>query len=261
MMHLSERQRSIILFTTPFCAVALLAFYVLQTAGGETSRPAGGGALAHARSRSRLGHARGSDTLAARRATRPSPSADDSTEDFQIISRRNIFRPLIEPKKVKMQRSMQRYMPPANIKPLPPLIPPMPIQRAPQMKTPVPPQPPASPTNGIAVVGTVNVNGVMHGVVEDTIRHETRFIRVGEEAFGFRLKQIDDERAVLERDGKTFTLNLGANKEDQPVRLPVQPQPVNAAKLESLNNALNAELAILGEKVQSQGGTANVQPK
>lgn len=251
MMNLSERHRSILLFTTPFCAVVVLAFYVLQTARGETSRSA---------------------TSATRRststkvATRPSTLAEDSAEDFQIISRRNIFRPLIEPKKVKVQRSMQRYVPPTNIKPLQPLVLPMPIQRAPQTKTPAQPQPQASPTTGIAVVGTVNVNGVMHGVVEDTTRNETRFIRVGEEAFGFRLKQIDDERAVLERDGKTFVLNLGANKEDKPVRPPAKPQPVNTAKIELLNNTLSAaesDLVILSDKiqVQAQGGTANVQPK
>ncbi len=225
----------------------MLAFYVLQTARGETSHP---------------GTARRPSPPPAKVATHPSPPAA-AAEDFQIISRRNIFRPLIAPKKVKMQRSMQRYVPPTNFKPLQPLIPPMPIQRAPQTKPPVLPQPPASPTNGIAVVGTVSVNGVRHGVIEDTTRNETRFIRVGEEAFGFRLTQIDDERAVLERDGKTFTLTLGANKEDKPARPPAKPQPVNvkAEKLELLNNTLNAELAILGEKVQSQGGTTHVQPK
>lgn len=248
MMNLSERHRSILLFTTPFCAVVGLAFYVLQTARGATSRPVMSGAR----------HLTLTET-----ATRPSTPADDSAEDLQIISRRNVFRPLIEPKKAKVHRSMQRYIPPTNIKPLPPLIPPMPIQRVPQTKTPASPQPPAPLTNSIAVVGTVNVNGVMHGVVEDTTRHETRFIRVGEEAFGFRLKQIDDERAVLERDGKTFILPLGANKEDKPVRPPQSaPQRSQSVEqLESLNNTLNAQVAIVGEKVQSQGGTADVQPK
>ncbi|MCS6861308.1 MAG: hypothetical protein NZT92_13410 [Abditibacteriales bacterium] len=250
MRHLSERHRSILLFGAPLCAVVMLAFYVLQTARGATSRS------------KRLV---GTPASTMKMATHPSALTPQlAAEDLQIISRRNIFRPLIAPKKVRpsVQRVIQRYIPPTNVKPLPPLIPPMPVQRAPQVKAPAPSQPPASPINGVAVVGTVNVNGVMHGVIEDITRHETRFIRVGEEAFGFRLKQIDDERAVLERDGKTFTLNLGANKEDKPVRPPVKAQPVPTERLESPNHTPSVdELDTRGDKTQTQGGTAHVQPQ
>jgi hypothetical protein len=225
----------VLLFVTPFCAIVVLASYALQSAGGVMARRA-----AHT--------ARGSSVPDA--TTLSSPQTTDSSDEYQIISRRNLFRPLVERKKPRVQRSIQRYLPPANfgrLEPLQPLVRPMPVQ--PLQPSPTRPQPPSSPTGGVTVVGTVNVNGVMHGVVEDTARGESRFIRVGETAFGFRLAQIDDERAVLERDGKTHILNLGAHKEDKPMRPPAASQNQNAAQA-----ALTETLARVGGRLDSPNG-------
>jgi hypothetical protein len=249
-----------LLFAAPFCVVILSAFYFLRVARGEPAP------------RKKSAAQNASSSVNAKPSLQPQRATDEFAETRRVITQRNLFRPIVEKRRrPSVQRTVSNYVPPAprfeRVTALPRLAP-MPINRVqplpPVRSSQQPSQKPASPTGGVTVVGTVSVNGVLHGVVEDTVQGETRFIRVGEEAFGFRLARLDDERAVLERGGRTFTLSLGAHKEDKPLRPPTPSQPPNTAENAAAADALarlrNAEV-LLQEQVQSQGGTQDVQPQ
>jgi len=65
-------------------------------------------------------------------------------------------------------------------------------------------------TESITVVGVVGVNGIWKVLVEDYGSGETRFVREGETAFGYRVQGIFSDGAILERDSQEFVLILGA---------------------------------------------------
>lgn len=122
--------------------------------------------------------------------------------DYAAIGKRNLFQPLTsardDEKPVVVEEAAARVETPAA------------ASAEPRTRTPL--------DDRVAVVGAVHFDGIRHAVMEDFGRGETRFVRVGDSAFGYRLARIEDAHATLERDGKTFRLALGDNKPERGVR-------------------------------------------
>jgi hypothetical protein len=67
-------------------------------------------------------------------------------------------------------------------------------------------------TDKIVVVGAVTMDGKTLAVVEDLSQGETRWVAVGDSAFGYRVASLSQDKATLEREGKTYDVEYGANK-------------------------------------------------
>jgi hypothetical protein len=167
-------------------------FYIHRVIAGET---AGTSDRAEA----------GEKTTRARTANKPT-SSQPQPNNYAVIARRNLFRPLIAPK--------------VRQEPLKPL--PMPLSPPPMSPPPSPPTPPPAETHNvaevrIAVVGAVQVGSEWYALVEDLTTGEARFVREGESAFGYNVKAVGADNAVLERDGQTLTVTMGENKVAAPI--------------------------------------------
>lgn len=64
----------------------------------------------------------------------------------------------------------------------------------------------------VTVVGSVQIDGEPYAVVENFGAGESRYVRVGAEAFGYRIVRMEEHNAVLEREGQQFSIELGAYK-------------------------------------------------
>jgi uncharacterized membrane protein YkoI len=118
----------------------------------------------------------------------------------ELIARRNLFRPLVAPKAETPPRAAP---PSSNPRPTFPSTP---------FPTPRPMVTQNAAQNQVAVVGTVRIGKDTFALVEDLTRGESRLVREGESAFGYRVARVNDETATLERDGDTLHLALGENK-------------------------------------------------
>jgi len=78
-----------------------------------------------------------------------------------------------------------------------------------------PPPPPAdaapAPPPRVALVAIVEISDGLRAMLEQQPGGATRFVRVGEEAFGFRVIAIERDRAILEREGVQIELRPTAS--------------------------------------------------
>ncbi len=140
---------------------------------------------------------------------KPAPGQPQRSH-YAVVAERNLFRPLIAPKErqnsPKLPASLLPFTPESSQPPQPPSPPPLPEETH-------------NPANdGVAVVGSVKVGDEWHALVEEAATGKTCFVRVGESAFGYTVEAVGMDNAVLERDGQTFTVAVGENKVNTPLR-------------------------------------------
>jgi hypothetical protein len=187
-------------------AIWLLAHHVVEN---EPANAAEKAASREKTARTRTAH---KPTL-----SKPQPS------NYAVIAQRNLFQPLVAPKAKVTQPSIKRdrlVQPPSpnpsrDVQPSSPNVPPM----APFFPMPMSEATSNPASDRIAVVGAVRVGDDLYVLIEDVAKGETRYVRAGESAFGYTVKSADVDNAVLARDGKTFTVALGENKSNSPIRL------------------------------------------
>jgi len=134
-------------------------------------------------------------------------SAEESrSEDpYEIIVERNLFRP-VTAASLAQSGSGGASGPPKT---------------APQ-SAPLPPMPVAPTGNidevkkNIAFTGAVELPDGQQALLENLQSKETKFVRQGESAFGYRVMTISSQLVVLEKNGLQFTLTMGENKPDAP---------------------------------------------
>lgn len=94
---------------------------------------------------------------------------------------------------------------------------------------PPPTQPPC-----VILAGIVEISDGLRAMLEQQPGGATRFVRVGEEAFGFRVVAIERDRAILEREGVQIEL--------RPTAPPAAPSPAATAASPALPEALARHL-------------------
>lgn len=143
--------------------------------------------------------------------------------EYRVITDRQLFKPLVKPP-VK-QKAPSPSLPtvprvdvprPAPVKaPAPPAGPP--AGASPAQQTPAPAAPPKPP---LAVTGLLRAGDGYRVLVENTELKQSRMVRVGEEAFGFRVAAVTDDggsvtlASVAAQGGSEVTLKLGENKKE-----------------------------------------------
>ncbi len=150
-------------------------------------------------------------------------AAGEIPGQYRVITDRQLFKPLVKPP-VK-QKAPSPPMPsvprvdvprPAPVKaPAPPAGPP--AAAPPAQQTPAPAAPPKPP---LAVTGLLRAGDGYRVLVENTELKQSRMVRVGEEAFGFRVAAVTDDggsvtlASVATQGGSEVTLKLGENKKE-----------------------------------------------
>lgn len=151
----------------------------------------------------------GRRTAAPLKQSRISKNRAQPPKGFAVIPQRNLFRSFV---KREEHSQTQALPPPSSLPPMPP-SPPLPSLPL----SPSPPDDSGPEKDKVTVVGVVWSNGEAQVLVEDFGRGAAQYIRVGESAFGYRVVQVTEDGAVLERNGREFHLALGQGKSDVPV--------------------------------------------
>lgn len=125
---------------------------------------------------------------------------------YQAIVERKLFEPLVEPAKPAARGGgvSPRDIPPPALN-LPPLPPPALQERAvtPPAEKPAekpaerPSAPPAPPKPTIVVTGLMRFGDGYRVLVENPERKQSRTVKVGEEAFGYRITEVDEEAGAV----------------------------------------------------------------
>jgi len=71
-----------------------------------------------------------------------------------------------------------------------------------------PPRPP-DPVADLALTGVIEIGGQLQALIERISTRLGRYLAIGEEIDGFRLKNIQPTSVVLEKRGKEYTLRMG----------------------------------------------------
>lgn len=140
-----------------------------------------------------------------------------STDDG-IIVKRNLFR----------ARGADGAIIPANAD-APPPVPEVPFQVTPVTPPPVAP-PPAALQPKLAYTGNVEIGGEAFALIENLETKLAEYARVGSMIYGYTLKTIQPEIVTLEANGRTVTLNLGANKVEEATPPPKPATPAQPAQ-------------------------------
>jgi hypothetical protein len=161
-----------------------------------------------------------------RLSTSKPATAKPSPSGYTVIAQRDLFQRLIAPKAIASSTSsLLKLSEPVSMPTFPTLpVAPSQMLSLAEMRNPI--------LDKISVVGTVQVGNDWFALMEDVGKGETRTVRAGESAFGYTVKSVNADGAVLEREGKTFTVVLGENKAATPIRL----QPGTLRTLNSTNS-------------------------
>lgn len=84
-----------------------------------------------------------------------------------------------------------------------------PTSSPPASSEPIAPVAPADPVKNIALMGVTHQGEAGQAWLVDLESHTREVVGEGEEAFGFTIKEIDDESVLLARGTETFNLRLG----------------------------------------------------
>lgn len=190
------------------------------------------------------------------------PSPQRSSDDYQIIGKRNLFAAPKEP-----EASSQPVTTVSSVSPtvsgfskavLPPM--PSPLMRArPFMSTRsrITGMTSSSHASNIAATGIVHLNKTPYVLLEQTERGESSLVRIGEQAFGYTVISAIGEQVTLQGPQGMLTLRLGDNKQEKVAgkqegatppavsKPPEPPKPAEApAKPPGLNDMLNTEAPV-----------------
>ncbi len=141
--------------------------------------------------------------LASTEKTPPPATPTPAPVDNDLIARRDLFRPLVEPpaRPAPPMEETKKQPAPTPPAPTPPTSRPMPMQPLTQER--------------IAFTGFVKLGSERYAVIENMTLGETRTVRGGDTAFGYRVERIEEDAVTLERDGNTLHLAIGENKPER----------------------------------------------
>lgn len=164
----------------------------------------------------------------------------EGPEAYRVISERNLFQPLVQPRQEEAPPPRQ----PARVE-LPPM--PAPVighvvqeEKKPEEPPPPPPPPPPvefpsqppSPPPGVpieqvAATGFVQRDGEWMVILENLQTKEVRFAYVGEKHWGYEVREVDPVRrqAVLKGGETLYPLRIGQNKKPQEIKAPTPTTP------------------------------------
>jgi len=169
-----------------------------------------------------------------------SQSDQEGLGEYRIIAQRNLFQPALGPVRRLASRRSTGGPKPAVLEEIPP-IPPVLFsdERPPQEETPERNEEPRPANPGgmggglpafsppgsqgqasqdkkprVAVTGMIQIGGRWKVIVEDLQTNDKMLASVGEEAFGYRVREVDPSHrvAMLERGGRLERFGLGDNK-------------------------------------------------
>lgn len=133
-------------------------------------------------------------------AAKPDWVAVRSADEYRVVEGRRLFG---APTIAEVAQSA------AEIDELPPVIPGPAVERRDVSARVHNPE-----ADRVTVIGVVRLDGEDYALVEDFGVGETRYVRIGGTAFGYRVVSLEDRQAVLERDGQQHTIDIGAYKPD-----------------------------------------------
>jgi hypothetical protein len=142
-------------------------------------------------------------SLASAEKTESSATPAPAPTDNDLIARRDLFRPLVEAPSPPAPPMAETKKPPAPTPPAPtpPPFRPMPMQPLTQER--------------IAFTGFVKLGSERYAVIENLTLGETRTVRGGDTAFGYRVERIEEDAVTLERGGSALRLAIGENKPER----------------------------------------------
>jgi len=142
----------------------------------------------------------------------PKPDAAPPPNPYAVIAERNLFRPLTQ--LGPGPRPSSPTSPPPGGK-----MPVLPAGKSGGPPSPAPRSPSSPPGSAdfkktLAFTGVVETPDGTQALIENIQTKECRFVKQGDNAFGCRVTNINSQILSLEKDGSSFTLNIGENKPD-----------------------------------------------
>jgi len=154
------------------------------------------------------------------------PHATDATprstreRDYAAIAQRDLFRPLVAAPKSAGGGGGESAAPAGD-------SPAKPVPRPEGAPPPGGPPAPADPMADLALTGVVQVGDRLQVLIERISARTGRYVALHEEYEGFRVVLIGPSSAVLERNGKQYTLTMGGRQlaEAPPTAATPAPKP------------------------------------
>lgn len=163
-------------------------------------------------------------------SSKPAKMTDD--HDYDIIWKRNIFKPALPTPATKNTAEPTEVSPPAPVEPLPP----------------PPPLTPQKPKE-FAYTAFISVGDEKLALIENVNTHEGHYVREGDTVFDFRVVSISPDAVELERDGTIFQYTIGENKEARKLKAPTAKKQQPGAKQQQTQQ----------QQSQQQGGQPSAQ--